>query len=111
MAHGPAPVLAGQPESLAFGAANFLELGEHDGRRPDPLGHHSGRGAVCGLARLRLPVSHGLCLCLALRWVPEIFATVNRVKEAQEARGLVWSGAVSWSGCGATCPCWCLSFS
>jgi energy-coupling factor transport system permease protein len=40
------------------------------------------------LVRLRLPYAGAFAFVLALRWVPEIFATALRVKEAQEARGL-----------------------
>ena len=43
-----------------------------------------------GLVRLKLPYSLAFAFALALRWVPEIFDTANRVKEAQEARGLAW---------------------
>jgi energy-coupling factor transport system permease protein len=43
-----------------------------------------------GLVKLRLPYSVAFAFALALRWVPEIFTTAQRVKEAQEARGLEW---------------------
>ena len=43
-----------------------------------------------GLVKLRLPYPGAFAFALALRWVPEVFATAMRVKEAQEARGLSW---------------------
>ena len=45
---------------------------------------------MSGLVKLRLPYPGAFAFALALRWVPEVFATVMRVKEAQEARGLSW---------------------
>jgi energy-coupling factor transport system permease protein len=39
---------------------------------------------------VRLPYPGAFAFALALRWVPEIFNTAMRVKEAQEARGLSW---------------------
>ena len=41
-----------------------------------------------GLVRLGLPYSVAFAFALALRWVPEVYQTALRVKEAQEVRGL-----------------------
>ena len=38
--------------------------------------------------RLRLPDPVAFAFALALRWVPEVYQTALRVKEAQEVRGL-----------------------
>jgi len=43
-----------------------------------------------GLVKLRLPYPGAFAFALALRWVPEVFATAMRVKEAQAARGLIF---------------------
>lgn len=77
-------------ESLAFGAANFLKLASMMVAGLTLLATTPVEELFAGLARLRLPYPMAFAFALALRWVPEIFATVNRVKEAQEARGLVW---------------------
>jgi energy-coupling factor transport system permease protein len=49
-----------------------------------------------GLVKLRLPYPGAFAFALALRWVPEIFATALRVTEAQAARGLTWEGGNLW---------------
>jgi energy-coupling factor transport system permease protein len=41
-----------------------------------------------GLVRLGLPYPVAFAFALALRWVPEVYQTALRVKEAQEVRGL-----------------------
>jgi energy-coupling factor transport system permease protein len=50
-----------------------------------------------GLVKLRLPYAGAFAFALALRWVPEIYATALRVKEAQEARGLDLTGGAPWT--------------
>jgi energy-coupling factor transport system permease protein len=75
-------------ESLAFGAANFLKLGTMMVAGLVLLATTPAEELFLGLVRLRLPYAGAFAFVLALRWVPEIFATALRVKEAQEARGL-----------------------
>ena len=77
-------------ESLAFGAANFLKLATMMVAGLILLATTPAEELFVGLVKLRLPYAGAFAFALALRWVPEIFATVNRVKEAQEARGLAW---------------------
>jgi energy-coupling factor transport system permease protein len=77
-------------ESLAFGAANFLKLATMMVAGLTLLATTPAEELFLGLVKLRLPYSGAFAFALALRWVPEVFATVMRVKEAQEARGLDW---------------------
>jgi energy-coupling factor transport system permease protein len=77
-------------ESLAFGAANFLKLGTMMVAGLILLATTPVEELFLGLVKLRLPYAGAFAFALALRWVPEIFATAGRVREAQEARGLRW---------------------
>jgi energy-coupling factor transport system permease protein len=77
-------------EALAFGAANFLKLGTMMVAGLVLLATTPVEELFLGLVRLHLPYAGAFAFVLALRWVPEIFATALRVKEAQEARGLKW---------------------
>jgi len=77
-------------ESLAFGGANFLKLGTMMVAGLVLLATTPVEELFLGLVRLRLPYPGAFAFALALRWVPEIFATASRVKEAQKARGLTW---------------------
>ncbi len=78
-------------ESLAFGLANFLKLGTMMAAGLILLATTPVEEMFLGLVRLGVPYPGAFAFALALRWVPEIFATVLRVKEAQEARGLTWA--------------------
>jgi energy-coupling factor transport system permease protein len=77
-------------ESLAFGATTFLKLGAMTLAGLTLLATTPVEELFLGLVKLRLPYPVAFAFALALRWVPEVFATAQRVKEAQEARGLVW---------------------
>jgi energy-coupling factor transport system permease protein len=77
-------------ESLAFGVATFLKLGTMMVAGLVLLATTRVEELFVGLVKLRLPFAGAFAFALALRWVPEVFATAQRVKEAQEARGLVW---------------------
>jgi energy-coupling factor transport system permease protein len=77
-------------ESLAFGVANFLKLGTMMVAGLVLLATTPVEELFLGLVKLRLPYPGAFAFALALRWVPEIFATALRVREAQEARGLRW---------------------
>jgi energy-coupling factor transport system permease protein len=77
-------------ESLAFGAATFLKLAAMMAAGLVLLATTPVEELFLGLVKLRLPYPGAFAFALALRWVPEIFATARRVKEAQEARGLKW---------------------
>jgi energy-coupling factor transport system permease protein len=77
-------------ESLAFGAANFLKLGTMMVAGLTLLATTPVEELFLGLVKLRLPYPGAFAFALALRWVPEVFATAMRVKEAQAARGLSW---------------------
>ncbi len=91
MAHGPTPLFwRVSRESLAFGAANFLKLATMMVAGLTLLATTPADELFLGLVRLRLPYPGAFAFALALRWVPEVFATALRVKEAQEARGLRW---------------------
>ena len=91
MAQGPSHLFwRVSRESLAFGAANFLKLATMMVAGLILLATTPAEELFVGLVKLRLPYVGAFAFALALRWVPEIFATVNRVKEAQEARGLAW---------------------
>jgi energy-coupling factor transport system permease protein len=77
-------------ESLAFGAANFLKLGTMMVAGLILLATTPAEELFLGLVKFRLPYPGAFAFAMALRWVPEVFATAMRVKEAQEARGLSW---------------------
>jgi len=77
-------------ESLAFGAANFLKLATMMVAGLTLLATTPPEELFLGLVKLRLPYPVAFAFALALRWVPEVFATAMRVKEAQAARGLSW---------------------
>jgi len=77
-------------ESLAFGAANFLKLSTMMIAGLTLLATTPAEELFLGLVKFRLPYPGAFAFALALRWVPEVFATAMRVKEAQEARGLNW---------------------
>ncbi len=79
-------------ESLAFGVANFLKLGTMMVAGLTLLATTPAEELFLGLVKFRLPYPGAFAFALALRWVPEIFATALRVKEAQAARGLSWEG-------------------
>jgi energy-coupling factor transport system permease protein len=91
MAQGPSHLFwRVSRESLAFGAANFLKLATMMVAGLILLATTPVEELFVGLVKLRLPYPGAFAFALALRWVPEIFLTVNRVQEAQEARGLAW---------------------
>jgi energy-coupling factor transport system permease protein len=91
LAHGPTPLVWGvSRESLAFGAANFLKLATMMVAGLTLLATTPPEELFIGLVKLRLPYPGAFAFALALRWVPEVFATAMRVKEAQAARGLGW---------------------
>jgi len=77
-------------ESLAFGLATFLKLGTMMVAGLVLLATTPVEELFLGLVKLRLPYAGAFAFALALRWVPEVFLTAQRVKEAQEARGLIW---------------------
>ena len=77
-------------ESLAYGLATFLKFGTMMVAGLILLATTPVEELFLGLVKLRLPYSVAFAFALALRWVPEIFTTAQRVKEAQEARGLEW---------------------
>jgi len=91
LAQGPTPLFwRVSRESLAFGLATFLKLGTMMVAGLVLLATTPVEELFLGLVKLRLPYAGAFAFALALRWVPEVFATAQRVKEAQEARGLVW---------------------
>ncbi len=91
MAQGPSHLFwRVSRESLAFGAANFKKLATMMVAGLILLATTPVEELFVGLVKLRLPYPGAFAVALALRWVPEIFGTVKRVQEAQEARGLVW---------------------
>jgi energy-coupling factor transport system permease protein len=92
MAQGPTPLFwRVSEESLAFGLATFLKLGTMMVAGLVLLTTTPVEELFVGLVKLRLPYAAAFAFALALRWVPEVFVTAQRVKEAQEARGLVWA--------------------
>jgi energy-coupling factor transport system permease protein len=91
MAQGPSHLFwRVSRESVAFATANFLKLATMMVAGLILLATTPVAELFAGLVKLRLPYPGAFAFALALRWVPEIFATVTRVQEAQEARGLVW---------------------
>ena len=77
-------------ESLAFGLATFLKLGTMMVAGLILLATTPVEELFVGLVKLKLPYPGAFAFALALRWVPEIFATTRRVREAQGVRGLTW---------------------
>ncbi len=91
VAQGPTPLFwRVSRESLAFGLATFLKLGTMMVAGLVLLATTPVEELFLGLVKLRVPYAGAFAFALALRWVPEVFATAQRVKEAQEARGLTW---------------------
>lgn len=97
LAQGPTPLFwRVSRESLAFGAATALKLGTMMVAGLVFLATTPVEELFLGLVKLRLPYAGAFAFALALRWVPEVFVTAQRVKEAQEARGLVWEEGRVW---------------
>jgi energy-coupling factor transport system permease protein len=93
MARGPTPLFGGVTrQSLEFGIATFLKLGTMMVAGLVLLATTPAEELFLGLVKLGVPYPGAFAFALALRWVPEVFATALRVREAQEARGLEWSG-------------------
>ena len=89
LAQGPSPLFwRVSRESLAFGVATFLKLGAMMLAGLVLLATTRVEELFLGLVRLRLPYPVAFAFALALRWVPEVYQTALRVKEAQEVRGL-----------------------
>jgi len=89
LAWGPTPLFwRVSRESLAFGAATFLKFGTMMVAGVALLATTRVEELFLGLVRLRLPYPVAFAFALALRWVPEVYQTALRVKEAQEVRGL-----------------------
>jgi energy-coupling factor transport system permease protein len=89
LAQGPSPLFwRVSRESLAFGVATFLKLGTMMLAGLVLLATTRVEELFLGLVRLRLPYPVAFAFALALRWVPEVYQTALRVKEAQEVRGL-----------------------
>jgi len=89
LSRGPSPLFWGvSRESLAFGAATFLKFGAMMVAGLVLLATTRVEELFLGLVRLRLPYPVAFAFALALRWVPEVYQTALRVKEAQEVRGL-----------------------
>jgi energy-coupling factor transport system permease protein len=89
LAQGPTPLFwRVSRESLAFGAATFLKLGAMMLAGLALLATTRVEELFLGLVWLRLPYAVAFAFALALRWVPEVYQTALRVKEAQEVRGL-----------------------
>jgi energy-coupling factor transport system permease protein len=93
IAHGPTHLFwIVSRESLAFGVANLLKLGTMMVAGLTLLATTPAEELFLGLVKFRVPYPGAFAFALALRWVPEVFATALRVKEAQAARGLRWEG-------------------
>ena len=76
LAHGPTLLFWGvSRESLAFGAANFLKLATMMVAGLTLLATTPPEELFLGLVKLRLPYPGAFAFALALRWVPEVFAT------------------------------------
>uniref|UniRef100_A0A7C3UZB7 Energy-coupling factor transporter transmembrane protein EcfT n=1 Tax=Desulfobacca acetoxidans TaxID=60893 RepID=A0A7C3UZB7_9BACT len=89
LAEGPTPLFwRVSRESLAFGAATFLKFGAMMVAGLVLLATTRVEELFLGLVRLGLPYPVAFAFALALRWVPEVYQTALRVKEAQEVRGL-----------------------
>lgn len=97
LAQGPTPLFGRvSRESLAFGVATFLKLATMMLAGLVLLATTRVEELFLGLVRLRLPYPVAFALALALRWVPEVYQTALRVKEAQEVRGLALSEGGPW---------------
>jgi energy-coupling factor transport system permease protein len=97
MAQGPTHLFwRVSQESLAFSITTFLKLGAMMVAGLVLLATTPVEELFLGLVKLRVPYAGAFAFALALRWVPEIFATSRRVREAQEARGLVWEEGNPW---------------
>jgi|UniRef100_A0A7V6A2Y4 energy-coupling factor transport system permease protein len=89
LAHGETPLFwRVSRQSLEFGAATFLKFGAMMVAGLVLLATTRVEELFLGLVRLGLPYSVAFAFALALRWVPEVYQTALRVKEAQEVRGL-----------------------
>ena len=89
LAQGPTPLFwRVSRESLAFGAATFLKFGTMMVAGLVLLATTRVEELFLGLVRLRVPYPAAFAFALALRWLPEVYQTALRVKEAQEVRGL-----------------------
>lgn len=89
LAQGPTPLIPGvSRESLAFGVATALKLTSMMTAGLILLSTTRVEEIFLALVRLRLPYPFCFAFAMALHWVPEVFATAWRVKEAQQARGL-----------------------
>ena len=89
LATGPTPLFwRVSRESVAFGTATFLKLGAMMLSGLALLATTRVEELFLGLVKLRLPYPVAFAFALALRWVPEVYQTALRVKEAQEVRGL-----------------------
>lgn len=98
LARGPTPLIGPvSRESLAFGVATFLKLAAMMAAGLVLLATTRVEELFRGLVKLGLPYSVAFAFALALRWVPEIFATAQRVKEAQEVRGLDLKTGSPWT--------------
>jgi energy-coupling factor transport system permease protein len=98
LARGPTPLIGPvSRESLAFGAATFLKLAAMMAAGLTFLAATRVEELFRGLVKLRLPYPVAFAFALALRWAPEIFATAQRVKEAQEVRGLDVQTGSPWT--------------
>lgn len=89
MAQGPTPLLPRiSLESLAFGVSTAIKLCAMMVAGLVLLTTTRSEELFLALVWLRLPYPVCFAFALALRWVPEVFDTALRVKEAQQARGL-----------------------
>jgi energy-coupling factor transport system permease protein len=89
IAQGPTPLFwRVSYESVAFGFATFLKFGAMMLAGLVLLYTTRVEELFLGLVRLGLPYPVAFAFALALRWVPEVYQTALRVKEAQEVRGL-----------------------
>lgn len=89
MARGPTPLFwRVSVESLAFGVATALKLSAMLVAGLVLLATTRVEELFLALVKLRVPYPVAFAFALALRWVPEIFQTALRVKEAQDVRGL-----------------------
>jgi len=98
LAQGPTPLFwRVSRESLAFGLATFLKLATMMLAGLVLLATTRVEALYLGLVRLRLPYPVAFAFALALRWVPEVYQTALRVKEAQEVRGLALQEGGPWT--------------
>jgi energy-coupling factor transport system permease protein len=89
MAQGPTPLLPGiSMESMSFGVSTAIKLSAMMVAGLILLTTTRSEEFFLALVWLRLPYPICFAFALALRWVPEVFDTALRVKEAQQARGL-----------------------